>query len=206
MRLKSALILLPVLLGISFAQDTNFPVGPQYLITIGSPMTLHSIATPSLSLGEAQPFVEAVSTTQVTPEEVAPVPSAPSDTFLGSVYWGEHKDNVIVGRRLETPSMTPTQTALYMEKVASQVYGAPVPPEQPTEPAAGSSLIEIAGATLPAKLPASILDAGVTGLTDAQSLSVRGYGIPLGDVAAYWKSHKRTAPRVFTNRDLRPQG
>src|SRR6202041_3496534 len=38
------------MLGLAFGQDTNFPNGPQYLITSGSPMFARPIATPSLAL------------------------------------------------------------------------------------------------------------------------------------------------------------
>jgi hypothetical protein len=36
--------------GIAIGQDTNFPNGPQYLMTSGSPIFARSIATPSLAL------------------------------------------------------------------------------------------------------------------------------------------------------------
>jgi len=206
MRLRSVVIVFLTFVGYALAQDTNFPAGPQYLITNGSPITLRPIATPSLSLGEAQIFAATVGATETLAEAVPSSPSGPSDTFLGNVFWGEHKSADIVNRRLETPSMTPSETALYMEKVASQVAGTPAPSAETVEPPAGASVIKIAGSQLPSNLPASILDVGVTGMTSAQSLAVRGYGVPLGDVAAYWKSHRRTAPRVFTNKDLRPQG
>jgi hypothetical protein len=39
-------------------------------------------------------------------------------------------------------------------------------------------------------------------MTDAQSLRQRGYGVPLGDAAAFWKTHKPGAPRVYTNIDI----
>ena len=55
MRLDRALLPLLALVGFSFAQDTNFSAGPQYLVTTGSPMLLRPIVTPSLSLGETQP-------------------------------------------------------------------------------------------------------------------------------------------------------
>ena len=206
MRVKSVVLVIFAFAGLAFAQDTNFAVGPQYLITNGSPLTLHSIATPSLSLGESRPFESTVSPNETLAEQVASVPSAPSNTFLGGVYWGEHKDAEIVARRLETPSMTPSETALYMEKVTSQTSGLSAAPEQPTETPAGPNVIEIAGAQLPPNLPASILDRGFTGTTDTQTLFTSGYGIPLGDVAAYWKSHKRTTAHIFTNSDLHPRG
>jgi len=49
MRLAGIFSLLVALTGICAAQDTNFPVGPQYLITNGSPYLLQPIATPTLS-------------------------------------------------------------------------------------------------------------------------------------------------------------
>jgi hypothetical protein len=70
-------------------------------------------------------------------------------------------------------------------------YGAPV-----------TSVVEITSAEPPRSLPASIVDSGVTGVTDAQSLRERGYGVPLGDTAAFWKAHKPRAPRVYTNADV----
>jgi hypothetical protein len=205
MRLKSALALLPVLAGICFAQDTNFPVGPQYLITNGTPLTIRPIATPSLSLGEAHPFVADVNATGQLAEQAASVSSAPNDTFLGAVYWGEHKDAEIVARRLETPGMSVSDTALYMNYVAAQISQASAAPAESGETPAGTSVIEIAGAELPPNLPASILDVGVTRVADSQSLTTHGDGVPLGDVADYWKSHKRAAPHVFTNSDIRPR-
>ena len=205
MRLKNALALLPLLAGICFAQETNFPVGPQYLITNGTPLTIRPIATPSLSLGEAHPFVADLNATEPLAEQTASVPSAPDDTFLGAVYWGEHKDADIVARRLETPSVSVSDTARYMNYVAGQMSQALAPLPVAVETSAGPSVIEIAGAELPPNLPASILDVGVTRMADPQSLMARGYGAPLGDVAAYWKFHKRAAPHVFTNSDIRPR-
>ncbi len=35
---------------VAFAQDTNFPAGPQYLMNFGSPLFLRPISTPSISL------------------------------------------------------------------------------------------------------------------------------------------------------------
>ncbi|MGP0017664.1 MAG: hypothetical protein ACLPHP_03770 [Candidatus Sulfotelmatobacter sp.] len=65
-----------------------------------------------------------------------------------------------------------------------------------------TSVVEITSAEPPRSLPASIVDSGVTGITDAQSLRERGYGAPLGDTAAFWKAHKARAPRVYTNADV----
>ncbi len=211
MRLRMVLALIPFLIAISFAQETNFSLGPQYLVTNGSPQTLRPIATPSLSLGEAQPSVANVTPTETLAEQSPSISSGPSDTFLGGVYWGDHKSSEIIGHRLETPSMTVSETALYMESVANQVAGVPsaetTETAQPAETSIRSSVIELTGLPFPTNLTASILDVGVTGMTDVRALAARGYGISLGELAAYWKTHKRTAPRVFTNSDVaRPRG
>ena len=63
------------------------------------------------------------------------------------------------------------------------------------------SEIEISSAQLSRPLPASLVDVGVTGMTDAQSLRERGYGVSLGETASFWKAHKPRAPRVYTNTD-----
>jgi hypothetical protein len=194
------------LVGFSFAQDTNFSAGPQYLVTTGSPMLLRPIATPSLSLGEMQPVAASAGTYETTAEPTAPSSASPSDSFLGGVYWGEHQSTEMVGRRLETPSMAPSDTAWYMNSVASQSVSALITvPAEAAEVSSGSSVIQLSGAQLPSNLPSSILDVGVTGTGNTQSLLARGYGLPLGDIAAYWKSHKRSAPRVFTNSDVHPR-
>ncbi len=68
------ILLLPILLtGISMAQSTNFPVGPQYLITTESSQFLRSIATPSLSLNNSLPPLPSL-------PQIAPVVSNPSYT------------------------------------------------------------------------------------------------------------------------------
>ena len=54
----------------------------------------------------------------------------------------------------------------------------------------------------PRELPISIVDPGVAGMTTARSLNESGYGVPLGDTASYWKTHKAHAPRVYTNADV----
>jgi len=206
MRLDRALLPLFVLVGFSFAQDTNFSTGPQYLVTTASPMLLRPIATPSLALGETQPVAVSAGANETTGEQTAPSSASPSDSFLGGVYWGEHKSTEIVGRRLETPSMAPSDTAWYMNSVASQSVSAlTTVSAEAAEVSSGSSVIQLSGAQLPSNLPSSILDVGVTGTASTQSLLARGYGLPLGDVAAFWKSHKRSTPRVFTNSDVYPR-
>lgn len=57
MRLTTLFCVLLVLAGISAAQDTNFSVGPQYLMNFGSPLLARPIATPSLSLEAPLPAI-----------------------------------------------------------------------------------------------------------------------------------------------------
>ena len=197
MRLHRVLLPLLVLAGFSVAQDTNFSVGPQYLVTIGNPMLLRPIATPSMSLsGETMAGMSAVP----TPTELPAFAPLETVVYLDNVYWGEHKPDEVVARRVEPPSMSPGQTAWYMNFVSSQLT--PPAPAETTASAAGSSVIELTGAPMPANLPASILDVGVTGSTAALAFQERVYEIPLGDVAAYWKSHRRSSARMFTNSDV----
>jgi len=183
-----------------FAQDTKFSTGPQYLMT-ADPMFLHSIATPSLSLGEALPPVPNASETEVVPSLQTSSSVGPGSAFFGGVYWGDHTTAEIIGHRLTTPTMTPDEIVsnqLAAGNTAANAPSATATPEGPTT----SSVIEITSAQIPANLPASIIDTGVTGMTDAQSLRDRGYGVSLGEVAAHWKAHKRTGKHVFTNDDL----
>jgi len=200
MTLQRVLVSLFVLIGISFAQDVDLGVGPQYLVTNANPMLLRPIATPSLSLSG-----ETLAGTTEIPLPVELPAFAPVETvaYLGNVYWGEHKQEEVFARRVQTPSMTPDQTQWYMNEVANQ--SAPPPaassPET-TEAAPAPSVIELTGGPIPANLPSSLMDVGVTGSTNLQALRLYGYGLSLGEVAAFWKTHKRQAPRVLTNQDL----
>jgi hypothetical protein len=162
MRLATLFCLLLALSGFSAAQDTNFPVGPQYLITRDSPMFLQPIATPTLSLSTPPPSAaEPALATEPVPEAPSTSPVPLSQPDLASIYWGEN----VTGKT------------------------------------SASSEIELSS-TAPPSVPASILDTGVTGTTDAQSLRQRGYGVPLGDTASFWKSHKPHATRSYTNADV----
>lgn len=178
-------------------KDTNFANGPQYLITNGSSIFLHPISTPSLSLsyGPQDPYIDAT--------DLAPALPPPDQTFLGSVYWGDHPDSQIVGRRLSPPNMTPSETAWYMDEVTREVGNNLSPISvTPAEESAGPGYVEITSTQLPANLPASLLDVGVTGAEDGMFFREPGSRVPLGDVAAYWKSHKGRAPHTYTNSDI----
>jgi len=198
---RNVLILLLFLPGISIAQSTDFSTGPQYLITITSPLFLRPISTPSLSLGEVQSVAASFAATEAAVKEEAPSPTEITHkTFFSDVYWGEHSLAEIEARRLVTPSVSLSETTLGPETPSSGTGFLPGVSPQPSPQT--SQIIEITSSTLPANLPPSIFDPGVTVIADAQSLRERGYGAPLGDVAAYWKVHKRSAARVFTNSDV----
>jgi hypothetical protein len=157
MRLASLFCLLVLLVGVTAAQDSNFPIGPQYLIT-GSPTFARPIATPTLSLETPLP----------------PIPDLPE---IGPVVGNQpYAVNPVLEQQ---PDLYP----IY--------YGYSMP-----------SVVEITDTEPPRELPASIVDPGVAGIVNAQSLSELGYGLPLGDTASYWKSHKPHAPRVYTNADI----
>jgi hypothetical protein len=199
MRLQPLLLQLIVLVGVSAAQETNFTVGPQYLVTVENTMLLRPIATPSLSLSGG-----GLAGTSEVPRPVEVPTFAPDETvvYLQNVYWGEHHPEEVFSRRLEPPSMTPEQTAGYMNFVANQTAAVQTESAETQEESVGPQVIELTGGPMPANLPSSIFDVGVTGMTDPQSLLQRGHGLSLGEVAAYWKAHKRQAPRVFTNQDM----
>lgn len=202
---RAVLILLLVLTGLSFAQDTNFSTGPQYLITTSSPLFLRSISTPSLSLGEVQPATTALAETQTVLAQEMPASSTTNQTYLSDVYWGDHSASEVDARRLVTPSLSPSQMEINTVATATEAETSAAPERlaEVSPPASeGSSVIEISSGTLPSNLPASIFDPGVTGAVTEQSLRDRGYGMPLGDVAAYWEAHKGSAVRVFTNHDI----
>jgi len=173
MRLGSFFCLLTVLSGICAAQETNFPVGPQYLMTNGTPMFARPLATPSLSLGEALPTSAAAESETSNGVQVSTGSTISNQANLFPIYYGR-------------PEPAELSAELSVVEAAEG---------QPT-------VIEISSTAPLRNLPASILDTGVTGLTNAQSLRERGYGISLGDAASYWKTHKPHVPRVFTNRDV----
>jgi hypothetical protein len=187
--------------GFCFAQETNFPQGPQYLIVNGSPMFMHPIATPTMSFSSA--ISDPYNGTELTPSQVASPTTAPSSTLAGEVYWGERNPSESMQPRISTPILTAEQTAFYTYATANGVAAAlSAPPVTTLELPAGSTVIEITSAQMPSNLPPSIFDPGVSGIVDPQFLRDRGYGVSLGEFAAHLRAHKRTATHVFTNEDL----
>lgn len=67
-----------------------------------------------------------------------------------------------------------------------------------------ASVIEISFPSEPSsnQLPASILDTGVSQITTVQALRERGYGVTLGEAAAYSKAHIGHATHIYTDADI----
>jgi hypothetical protein len=108
MRLAFLSCLLFALVSISAAQDTNFPVGPQYLLT-GSPLLARSIATPTLSLETPLPPIPDL-------PETGPVmgtqpyisnPELPHQADLFPVYYGYPMASVVELSSAEPPRELP---------------------------------------------------------------------------------------------------
>jgi hypothetical protein len=198
MRLRNILFTLVILAGVGFAQDTNFSMGPQYLVTSTLETFLQPISTPSLSLNQAQLAANEITTTETPVVSETPTPFIPSSqTFFSNVFWGDHSASQIEDRRISTPSLS-LSTAENASVAATEAEtNSAAQPEQPA-----AQVIEITSASMPANLPASITDTGVTKITDPQSLIERGYGVSLGEFAAFLKSQKKSGSRVWTNEDL----
>jgi hypothetical protein len=156
MRLCSFCLML-VLVGVSAAQETNFAVGPQYLMTNGAPLFARPIATPSLSLGESPIVSGGVSASGAGNEALATTPGLQGQSDLLPIYYGVPRVSVIEISRPEVSARS---------------------------------------------FPASMTNVGVMEITDLQSLRQRGFGVTLPEAASYWKAHKRSASRVYTNRDI----
>jgi len=200
MRLSLVLLFFS-LTGFSFTQSTNFAQGPQYLVVSGSPMFLQSLATPTLSFSStaADPYIG----TELAPSHIASRTTAAPNTFLSDVFWGDRTSSEAMQPRISTPILTAEQTAFYTYATANGVAAAlAASPEISLELPAATRVIEITSAQMPANLPPSIFDSGVSRIVDAQSLLDRGYGVSLGEFVAQMRAHKRPATRVFTNEDL----
>jgi hypothetical protein len=186
MRLATLFCVLLALAGTNVAQSTNFPTGPQYLVN-GSPMFLRSIATPTLSL--STPLASPTASESEPHPQTPPAAGLPQQADLSRIYWGgsetaDKSTGPIRGSATEASSEN-------MSGGGSKEDGKDV------------SEINITSALPSSAVPPSILDTGVTGMTNAQSLRVRGFGVPLGDAASFWKTHKPHASRVYTNADIR---
>ena len=158
MRLVGPIALLLSLVGFVSAQDTNFSVGPQYLIPSNAAF-LRPIATPTYNLDAPLP----------------PLPELPQ-----------------VGEPVENQPYIPDPLYQNGPDLFSIYYGYPLPPLVVLVSEEGTPLI-----------PPSLTEEGVAGFIDSQSLVESGYEV-LGEAASYWKAHRQTASRVYTNADIQP--
>jgi len=106
MRLYFVIGIVTVVAGLATAQETNFPAGPQYLIT-GSPLLLQPISTPSLNLGAppASTIAEGSSESQVVPAPAAPQ----AEANLPRIYWGEPTTGESANENVSEIEFTPSQ-------------------------------------------------------------------------------------------------
>jgi hypothetical protein len=113
MRLCGLLLLGMTLVGIGSAQDSNFSVGPQYLMNYGSPMFMRPIATPTLSLSETAPAAvaapEASSSASSAGNSAESSAAVPQPSDLASVYWGsrENEPPIESGAAIEVSGTIP---------------------------------------------------------------------------------------------------
>jgi hypothetical protein len=99
-------ILFVALMGIGAAQDTNFPAGPQYLITFDSPLLARSLATPSLSLDAPLPDIQPLP--EIVPvignQPYIPSPALEHQPNLFPIFYGYPMSSVV---ELVSPESSP---------------------------------------------------------------------------------------------------
>jgi len=94
MRICGVFCFLFLLVGLSAAQDTNFAVGPQYLLT-GSPLFARPIATPTLSLGSPQGIASSENSASGHGATYATVPELSHQADLLPIYYGDARVSVV---------------------------------------------------------------------------------------------------------------
>jgi hypothetical protein len=204
--LPFVLLIVFLMSGFSPAQETDFPVGPQYLIPPGS-VLLQPIATPSSTSGSAlgQPLPPAVETNFAAgPQYLIPSGSplflqpiaTPSLSFPSGLSQAGS-----IG--LEPTSAADPQTLLVVAATLKEQRKAFFPTVYYGIPPV--NVVEIAfneAAEREASIPSSIAGAGVVEFISPQELRERGYGVTLAEAAARWKTHALRARRVYTNDDI----
>ena len=96
--MRPALFFLPfALVALSIAQSTNFPAGPQYLITTGSPNLLRPLATPTLSLDSPLPPLPSLPEIGPSVAEAPYVSNPPLEgqADLFPIFYGYPRVNVV---------------------------------------------------------------------------------------------------------------
>ena len=186
MRIFVCACCLLLLAGTCSAQDTNFPVGPQYLMTFGSPLFAGPIATPSLSLETALPEAgtSEPSATQIPTEQYQTISNTlelQRQQYLPSVYWG-----------------TPLVSVVEISFREPEGEGSPHPalPASITE----SGVIALTDANALRQRGYGVKLRARWRL--GRALRERGYGVTLPEAAQHWKGRQGGAPHVYTNSDI----
>jgi hypothetical protein len=96
-----------------------------------------------------------------------------------------------VGEPVENQPYIPDPLYQNGPDLYSIYYGYPLPPVVVLVSEEGTPVI-----------PPSLTQEGSGGFIDSQSLVQSGDGVPLGEAASYWKAHKQTGARVYTNADI----
>lgn len=105
MRFASLLLFLLSMLAIGAAQDTNFSDGPQYLMNYGSPLFLHPIATPTLSLDTPRMATRNAPAEEHTgTPDTAAVGEFRNQAQVNWIYWGASD---VTLNRLSTAQTSP---------------------------------------------------------------------------------------------------
>ncbi len=87
-----------ILVGVSAAQDSNFAVGPQYLMNNGSAIFARPIATPSLAFDSSTAAPEMAAENNVTVSDnqtASAISDFPSQADLFPIYYGVSRVSVI---------------------------------------------------------------------------------------------------------------
>jgi hypothetical protein len=114
----SCMLLVFSALGIASAQDTNFPSGPQYLVTYGSPLFARPISTPSTSFTQSPLEVGASNATGIliagaeTQTVSPPSPDAPPKVDLFPIFYGGPTASVVEISFRSEPSSNPLPASI----------------------------------------------------------------------------------------------
>lgn len=158
--------------GIALGQDTNFPDGPQYLLS----------SIPDARSASSNFFVRSISTPSV---------SLPGPAL--EVGASNATSNLNAGAE--------TQTIVAPEAVGlTEANLSPINDGLPT--ANVIEITSPATSTASAEIPQNIFDIGVGRIIEAKDLRETDYGVTLPGAAAYGKEHVRRATRVYTNADI----
>ena len=134
MRLIAPVILCFAVVRVVAAQDTNFPVGPQYLIT-GDSMLLRPIATPSLNLDAPLPPIPELPQVgePVENQPYIPDPLYQNGPDLYSIYYGYPLPPLVVlvseeGAPVIPPSLTEEGSGGFIDSqsLVQMGYGVPL--------------------------------------------------------------------------------